>query len=236
MNFNQIADATRKKISKGIGVSFIYEGALSEFQDQLNMANPPGWQHFDLNEAIDATGAIVNLYEEFKQVLQFRGMAMTRGEEVYDEMIWAELTKILSAFREVFIENFQIELPKARVVSLVTEMVEAGFLEECYDDSGVLCVKPKEPLYDLKIKIIKAPEGPAPKAFRQMAVGLVLPARRISNADLLKGYDFYYLVPKKEFIEALHQVSQEAADWLDDYFREKLSLIFHVNEVVEIIV
>ncbi len=230
MNFEQIFEATRELCVKKHNTTFC-DWATRELKEKLNRVNLPGWEKAELEAPkFDMTNDIPIFYLSFKEELQFIGMSMSNGNEEYDKMIYDDLTEVLAALREVIIWNFQIELPEARVVSMTTEMVEGGFLEYCRDENGVLCVRPNENPFNIQIKIIKTPDGPAPEEFRQKEVGLVLPARRLSKTGLMEGYDECYRVPKIGFIEALRQISSEAADCLANLFQEDKALLFHIDE------
>jgi len=230
MNFEQIFEATRELCVKKHNTTFC-DWATRELKEKLNRVNLPGWEKAELEAPkFDMTNDIPIFYLSFKEELQFIGMSMGNGNEEYDKMIFDDLTEVLTALREVLVQNFPIELPPARIVSMVTEMVESGFLEECRDEDGVLRVRPNENPYDIRIKIIKTPAGPAPEEFRQKEIGLVLPARKLSKTGLMEGYDECYRVPKMGLIEALRQVSPEAADCLANLFPEDEALLFHVDE------
>ncbi|MBU2219520.1 hypothetical protein KJ665_00030 [Patescibacteria group bacterium] len=154
------------------------------------------------------------------------------GNEERDKTIYEDLTEVLAALREVIIQNFQIDLPEARVVSMTTEMVESGFLEYCRDENGVLCIRPKEPLYDLRIKIIKTPDGPAPEEFRQKWIGFLLAARKLQAGYVLNpGYENGgYEVLKKDALGMFRVVSPEGADQLAEIFKDSQTLLFGLDE------
>ena len=226
MNFKELMEETRKSLtSKRKTDAFFLNMAIEEIREQTNKVYVPGWEIADFDES-----KISNFYINFRACLQFIGMGLMDGNEERDKTIFDDLTEVLAALREVIIRNFQIELPPARVVFMVTKAVEEGFLEEFRDEDGVLRVKPNENHYNIRIKIIKTPDGPVPEEFKQKEVGLVLPARRLSNTGLMKGYDECYRVPKIEFIEALRQVSTGVADCLANLFPEDESLLFHIDE------
>ncbi len=226
MNFEQIAEETRGALSGKKGTStFLFGLAIDEIKEKTSKVYKPGWEIVDFDKS-----KISNFYINFRACLQFIGMRFMDGNEERDKEIFDDLTEVLAALREVIIWNFQIELPEARVVSMITEMVEGGFLEYYRDENGVLCVRPNENPFNIQIKIIKTPDGPAPEEFRQKEAGLVLPARRLSKTGLMEGYDECYRVPKIGFIEALRQLSSEAADCLANLFQEDKALLFHIDE------
>lgn len=226
MNFEQLIRETRKSLRGKKGTStFLFGLAIDEIKEQTSKVYVPGWENDDFDKS-----KVSNFYINFRACLQFIGMQLMDGNEERDKMIYEDLTEVLAALREVIIHNFQIELPEARVVSMTTEMVEEGFLEEVRDKKGVLRMKINENPYNIRIKIIKTPIGPAPEEFRQKEIGLILPARRLSKTGLMDGYDECYRVPKMGLIEALRQISSEAADCLANLFPEDESLLFHIDE------
>ena len=236
MNFRQIVEAAREACAKKMAGTSLFDWAIRDFRKRMNRIFKSGWEDIDLSDhkIINAADAIAYFHIRFYEALQFIGMSMSSGDEAYDKMLWDELTEVLAAFREVLVRNFNVELPEARVVSMVTEMVEEGFLEECCNEAGVLCVRPKEPLYDLKIKIIKTPAGPAPREIKKKWMEVrMLPARKFQpgqsqNSEYKEGG---YKVPKLVAYEALREVSPEGADWFVENFGEfPLELLFHLDE------
>lgn len=228
MNFAQIVEETKAALKgKRRTDIFLFNMAADEIKKQVGETYGPGWETII---EIDKE-RIVNLYADFKMALQITGATLTDGDEDRDKTIYEMLTNNLATLREVLIQNFSVELPRARVVSFTAEMVEGGFFEYCHDENGVLCVRPNKNPFHIRIKIIKTPDGPAPEEIRQKWIGCVIPARRVPGADSLEeSHGGNYLVPKKESLGILRQVSPEAADWLANHFQKDESLLFYVDE------
>ena len=200
MNFAQIVKETKAALKgkKGTDV-FLFDMAADEIKKQVSETYGPDWETI---LEIDRE-RIANLYADFKIALQVIGATLMDGNEDHDKIIHEMLTHNLAGLREVLIQSFSVELPEVRVISFTAEMVEEGFLEYCRDENGVLCVKPNKNPFNIQIKIVKTPDGPAPKEFRQKWIGCVIPARRLSNTGASEGYNDCYRVPKETAVEAL---------------------------------
>lgn len=211
MNFNQIVGEARKLCKKeNQSAVFIFDMAVDEFKKQANRVYMPGWEALDFVKS-----SIPDFYDNFGSVLQLEGGIQLTGNDDFDKKLWDVLTKILVVLREVLIQNFQIDLPEARVISMVDEMIERGLLKEERGVDGQRYVSLNENIYDINIKIIKKPDGPAPEEIRQKWIGLILPARKLSNTGI-EGYEECYRVPMGEGTKALEQVSPEGAAWFID--------------------
>jgi len=205
---------------------FLCSSAIRQFFKD----NPP---QFRWAEATKEQKLIELLFVFFKEALQLTGMRYLDGIKERDEKLWANLTDILAVFRQILIEKFQVQLPEAKVVSPVEEMVEAGLLKETVGRNDKRFLSVNENYFDIKIRIIKEiPAGPAPEEFKKNWLKIpALPARRL-QADLERpGYERgCYLVPKKEGLEAFRQVCPEGADWMTQYFDEFSPLVFGLDE------
>jgi len=218
MNFRKIAGVAKELCLERLGSTLLFDWGIREFKKGVySWLDRSDWENIEI-EPTDVS----RFYSFFREKLQLIGMSLTTGDQTHDEALWDELTKALEVFREVLVSNFHVELPTARVVSMVTDMVECEFLEGFTGKDGQLYVKPKEKPYDLKIKIVKIPAGPAPEEIRQKWVGLILPAyifprnqkqRDLYFGEIPVGYEECYAVPKIEAIELLKEVFLEAAEW-----------------------
>ncbi|MBI2033844.1 MAG: hypothetical protein HYT13_01970 [Candidatus Liptonbacteria bacterium] len=177
---------------------------------------------------------VLNFYLWVKEQFQVSvGCRLSNGEEELDELIWEELTKILALIRDVLIKEYGVELPKARVISPVLEAVEAGIFVAKKGKDGQTYVKLNEgERYDMTIRITKVPTGPAPERFRELWVGIELPARRgVTCLDVphnTPGKDTY-VVPKIRAVALMRGKSEEAATWFEENFRGK-ELLFITDE------
>ncbi len=227
MNFEQIVEKTRAALrgKKGTDI-FLFNMAADEIKKQVSETYGPGWETII---EIDRQ-RIAKLYADFKMALQVTGATLMDGNENRDKTIYEMLTNNLAALREVLIQNFSVELPEARVVSFTTGMVEGGFFEYCRDENDVLCVRPAKNPYNIRIKFIKTPDGPAPEEFRQKWIGCVVPARRLSNTGFDKGYNECYRVPTTEALAGMRQVSPEAANCLAKRFQGQETFLFRLDE------
>ncbi len=232
MNFKQITEETKKSLCGEKGTdAFFLNMAVDEIREQTSKVYKPGWEIIDFDES-----EVSNFYINFRACLQFIGMRLTDGNEERDKMLYDDLTEVLAALREVIIRNFQIELPEARVVSMTDEMVEDGFLESFRDKNGQLMVRPIKNYFDIKIKIVKTPDGPVQEAFRKRWLEVPeLPARKFrpgeeDNMEYMEYKEGGYRVPKKKAIEMLREVSPEVANEFAQHFGELGTFIFHLDE------
>ena len=234
MNFREIFDATRKICAEKRYNTLLCDMSIRDFEKRINRMYNPGGEDLDMSCLnINTADHVINIYAGFKEILQFAGMVMSAEEDdEYNEWLWEELTEILAVLREVLVQNFPVELPEARVVSLVTEAVEEGLLEEIRDEDGRLCVRPNENYYNLRIKI------------KWLKIKEPLPARKQAKKQNLyrfakeipPGYkDGFYAVPKMKACEILHEVSPEGANWFVENFGKVKELIFHLDEAEEIV-
>jgi hypothetical protein len=79
-----------------------------------------------------------NVFLSARRALQMVGMAQSHQGK--DDPVWDITTEMLQALRTVLMATYKVELPEARVVSMVTEMVEAGLLkaEDGPDDTVLI--------------------------------------------------------------------------------------------------
>lgn len=228
MNFKQLIEETKKSLpGKKVTDAFLLDMAVEEIMTQTSKVYVPGWENDDFDKS-----KIANLYINFRACLQFLGMELMDGNEERDKMIYEDLTEVLATLREVIIKEFQIDLPLAKVMSLTDEMAEDGLLEKFRDKKGRLLVRPANP-YNLKIKIIKTPNGPVQEAFRKRWLEVPkLPARKFKSGEEshLDYQEGGYRVPKKKAIQMLRKVSPEAADGFLQYFGELGNFIFRLDE------
>ena len=177
---------------------------------------------------------VLDLYLWVKEQLQFMGMGWSSGTPARDEHLWRHLTDALTLVHDILVKEFDVELPKPRVVSMVTEMVEMGTLVVTNGaDDGVTYVQPAVDPCGLRIRITKIPNGSAPEHFREFWVGMELPARRgvpcVDVSREMPGKE-NYVVPKDRAFTLLRERSAEAAKWFEGNFGEYTSLLFGVDE------
>jgi len=229
MNFKQVIEETRESLLGKKGTcAFLLKMAVEEIREQTSKVYEPGWELADFDKS-----KISNFYINFRALLQFIGMQLMDRNEERDKTIYEDLTEVLAELREVIVQNFQIELPPARVISLVDEAVESGFLEKFRDEDGTLRVKPNENYFNIKIKIVKTPDGPVKETFRQKWLEVSeLPARKFGprESDHPEYKEGGYRVPKKKAIEMLREISPEAANGFTQHFGELGTFIFHLDE------
>jgi len=237
MNFTQVIQLTKETISEARTEVFLFELAISEFIKAISRANAPGWEEADLHPD-DISGIFLSIRWE----LQMQGARMCGEDEEYNNIICQELTGLLEALRETLVKNFPVQLPKAVVVLPTTELVVAGGkFEEIRDEKGQKLIALRRNPFDLKIRIIKTPVGPAPEEFRKLWLNCQpLPAYRRPRqagqeriiAHLLPpdSQQGVWIVPKKAAIDAMREVSAEAADWFLNYFGEEGDFMFRIDE------
>ena len=177
---------------------------------------------------------VLDFYLEIKRQLQILGMKYSHEDSTLDESMWAELTQTLTLAHDVLVRECGAELPKPRVVSIVTEMVEMGALAVTKGEDGQEYVRPEseDHQYAMKIRITKVPMGRAPEDFRKLWVGMELPARPgVPGAEFTRiapGRD-NYVVPFKPAIGLLREKSGEAARWFEKNFSGR-SFLFGTDE------
>ncbi len=212
MNFHQIVEATRKLCAEK-GVTHMCDWALHNLTEQINASSQANWGAVDIAAPqCDVESLVPCLFSRFRETLQLIGMSMTNGHPNHDEAVWEELTEVQVAFRQVLTDNYHVELPEARVVSMVEELVQSGALEQVEGENGEMCVRPKTVACEFQIRIVKVPGGPAPQEIREKWVGLVLPAFQPT------GHLEHYAVPISVGLEALDKVSPEGVDWFAQHF------------------
>lgn len=176
------------------------------------------------------------MYIASLSVMQFMGMEFSHEEE--PDPIWDSLTEIAGAFRAVMVQEYHLELPEPKIVSLVDEMIEDGILETERSPDGQTLVRPAPQLYNLRIKITKVPQGGAPEHVRKSWVGVVLPARkerpnaihrRIGTGQLEVGRGGW-IVPVKEALDALAEVDLNASRWFVENFGTSGAFTFGPDE------
>jgi hypothetical protein len=162
------------------------------------------------------------LYLKIKVRLQLMGCKLSLGNEQHDAELWRELTEVLACVRGVFTEAYGIELPEARVVSPVMEMVEAGMFVATRGEDGETYVAPNEQdPYIMTIKVTEIPSGPAPQRFRELWVGMEFPARQgvpgfdVSSTEPARDH---YVVPKARALALMRARSEEAGEWFEENF------------------
>ncbi len=232
MNFNELSAAMQERCK----LNFICRTAVDDFKRQIDRVYAAGWELLELGcSGEEAAQTIPSIYSSFRYALQLKGMAMTIGQSSYDKAIWEGMTEILEAMRQVLAENYpKVNLPKARVVSMIDDAVEAGIVESCVNETGEKCIRAKTGKYDLKIRIRKTPEGAAPIEVREKWVGLVLPARRCSKAQgklKPKSYEECYGVSIAGALPILREASEDAVDWFASNFGTLGEFLFHIDEV-----
>ncbi len=225
MNWREIIEAGEVKMRKHKS-SMLWSIALEASERALDNAFAAGWDKVDLSKQANTSEFIPALFETLRTELQFVGARMCSESEAYNDELYKDLTEILAVFREVFMKNFQVELPEARVVSLTTGMVEAGFFKQKRGKEGQLYVSVVENPFSLKIKIIKIPKGPAPEEIKEKWLELKepLPARQMPGGE---GYE----VPLRPALKILYDVSQEGALWFAENFGRDYSIRFRQDEV-----
>ena len=180
--------------------------------------------------------AAQELYLASLSTMQFMGMEFCHEEE--PDPIWDSLTEIAAAFRAVMVNEYHLELPEPKIVSLVDEMIEDGILETERSPEGQTLVRPAPQLYNLRIKITKTPRGGAPEQVRKSWVGVELPARkerpnaihrRIGTGQLEVGRGGW-IVPVKEALDALAEVDPSASRWFVDNFGTSGAFTFGPDE------
>lgn len=218
MNFNQIVEETEKLLrSRYLETTLkLFLLAMSKLETviffQQRTLHDPNWRQKEISVE-DYT--LQSLFNDFRYALKHLGGDLslnyeegrkTEITEILNDLVWDGLTRVLTAFRWVLVQNFHIRLPEARVVSAVAEMVESGKKELFRNKDGQLCIRFKDPV---TIRIIKKPAISAPPAFLEKFVGLTF-----SSAYQKPDGDFLV-----DCYEVLTKVPPEAAEWLADHYQ-----------------
>lgn len=237
MNFEKVIELTKEKVGASAVIG-LFNLVVVEYIEHANQIHEADWAHVEIDH-----NEIFDIFVDIRWGLQMQAAAMCTENEDYNNMICEELTVVLQALREAFLQNFPVQLPDCVIVLPATEMIAMGMFEEVLDENGQKCIKPRDmdKIFDLKIKIIKIPAGPAPEEFKKLWLDCQpLPAYRlprqpgqeriVAHALPPDGQQGVWIVPKKAAIDAMREVSVEAANWFLNYFGERGKFIFRLNE------
>ncbi len=84
----------------------------------------------------------------------------------------------------------------------------------------------------IKIKIIKTPEGEAPEKIRKKWVGVVIKGAFLATErEVENPEEEMVAVPRKEALKALARVSPEAAKWFTENFPSSRNFVFNADEI-----
>lgn len=225
MNFQQIEEALKVRCEQNDS-TLTCDWCLGNVRETMSRLNPSGWEQEDIRSPDDNNADLINnIYLWFRRELQMIGMQVSTGSVAHDNALWSELTEVLAALREVLGDGYGVQLPEMKVGSMVDDMVGAGVLERVEGGSDEPCIKIKTDPCDLRIRITKVPEGPAPEDIRAKWVGLELPAFKKSRpagegterVPAEAGNEFY-MVPITLGLQALATVSPEGHDWFLRHF------------------
>lgn len=177
---------------------------------------------------------VLDAYLATKEQLQMIGCRCSTESVEHDQPLWDELTRTLALVRAILVTEYGLDLPQPRVVSPVTEAIEAGELTAVVGENGETLVVPctADP-YTIRIRITKVPDGPAPEEHRKLWVGMELPARRgipcydIEDAPHPRAET--YIVPLNRATTLLREKSELAANWFAENFRSG-NLMFGADE------
>ena len=135
MNFKELVDSFKKQYFEDPnhrGSRMLWTTFLADWTSALD-DGCTNWQDLPL-----LPQGAESIYQTATDILQFVGMRHSSKDS--DDPVWPILTRMLDALRIVLVQTYKVYLPEARVVSPVTEVIEAGLVTSTQETDGKILI------------------------------------------------------------------------------------------------
>ncbi len=134
LDFTKMVRSHYLESQNGIG-HVLFSMFLNRWNESLSRANRgfENWEEIPIPKE-----SIQDVYLSARQTLQFLGMSQTNS--VKGDPIWEAVTEILNSVRAVLIKAYGVKLPEAKVISMVSEMVESGLFKATEGPNGEVLI------------------------------------------------------------------------------------------------